>query len=500
MSHPRSYLQDTILLTSSAVIGRVFGVLGLLTTLKAFPSGVYGTWLLVLTVTNFLLPLATLRLEIPLVITKSERVANGLLSGLIALTVGLTALLAVFVLIAPQRAIYFVTGLDVQADYLLPVAIPAFVLLSSQSIFQALFLRLKQFYALAVFNLLVPIFSLAMTLILPFYFNATAELAAFIFLSSLLFGILGSLLFGKTALQKVFQSLNLTKGKLVQIAASVRRHRVYPTYMLPYSLSSVVTERVLLLIITLGYSTEVMATFYVARQLLSGAASVITGALRSAFFGHSAREVDFSNLRIRALLTLKTLSYLLAPVLAFSIFWLEDAVALIAQDDWRALPTMSWYLMFPTVILIFTGPLERVFDIAGRQRLSVSLQLASDLCMIAVMSIVAQYSSKAEVLVLTISTILVIYNVIWLCFALSVISVEKQDIANVIVRFLVVFALCLIPHIFIDQVPTRLTAFGLSIALLLVTTIPGLVSIVSVIPRLSGFVPQRMLQVCGRMP
>jgi O-antigen/teichoic acid export membrane protein len=500
MSSDRSYLQDTLLLTLSAVIGRVFGVLGLLATLKVFPSSVYGTWLLVLTFTNFLLPLATLRLEIPLVLAKSERVAKGLLSGILALILGLTALLAVFVLIAPERAVYFVTGLDAQADHLLPVAVPAFVLLSSQSIFQALFLRLKQFYALAVFNLIVPVFSLAMTLILPFYFNATAELAAFIFLSSLFFGILGSLLFGKTAFRKILHSLDLTKGKLAQIAASVRRHRVYPTYMLPYSLSSAVTERVLLLIITLGYSTEVMATFYVARQLLSGAASVITGALRSAFFGHSAREVDFAHLRIRALLTLKTLSYLLAPVLAFSVFWLEDAVALIAQDDWRALPTMSWYLMFPTMILIFTGPLERVFDIAGRQKLSVSLQLASDICMITVISLVAYYSNKAEVLVLAVSTVLVIYNVIWLCFALSVISVEKHNIASVIVRFLVVFTLCLIPHLLIDQIDARLPAFGFSLAFLLVTIVPGLLAIVSAIPRLNSFVPQRMLQMCGRMP
>jgi O-antigen/teichoic acid export membrane protein len=219
-----------------------------------------------------------------------------------------------------------------------------------------------------------------------------------------------------------------------------------------------------------------LASFYVARQILSGFTSVIAGSLRNVFFAHSARVNDIAETRNRAMRMLKLLTYLLAPTLAFALFRIQDMVSLAAGSKWPNLSAMAWFCMFPAMIAIFTGPLGRVFDLVGRQRLSVVLQLASDAVTLTTIALAIHYSASPQTLVGLISTVLVLYNTVWLCFTLSAMAVPFLQIARVFARFAFVFALCVAIQWPLAALSSTLLSWIASILFLGLSIVPGAAS------------------------
>jgi hypothetical protein len=197
---------------------------------------------------------------------------------------------------------------------------------------------------------------------------------------------------------------------------------------------------------------------------------------------------------------LKLLTYLLAPALAFSVFRIEDIVSLVVGTKWPNLPIMAWFCMFPALILVFTGPLDRVFDLVGRQRLSVSLQLVSDVVMLLTIVIAVQFSASAQVLVGLISLVLVLYNAIWLCFTLRALDVPARQIGDVFIRFAIVFALSMLMQWLLWNIAVKPLSWIAAILFLGLSTAPGIASFGLSFPFFRNRINQSMINTLQGLP
>jgi lipopolysaccharide exporter len=469
------FARDAFLSSAAAAAGRGISLLGLIAITRIFPADTYGAWLLVLTFSSFFLPLSTLRLEIPLVMTKSHRMAQGLGYAItLCLLIVLVSVLA-FAIIASPNIIQRLTGLAETQSDLVYFSIPTVFLLAAQLLSQSLLIRRKHFYTLAVVSVLSPLLSLSLTLLLPFMVPVTPHLAAVIFLVPMGICLLVS-----------YPSLQLGLGlhphgfsRIAIARAAFRHYSVYPKYTLPLSLSVSVTERVTQLVLAQAYSLGTLASFFMARQILSGFSSVVASSLRNAFFAHSARDNSISMTRNRAMQMLKLLTYLLAPALALGVFRIEEVVSYTAGSKWPNLAPMAWLCMFPATFLVFTGPLDRVFDLVGRQRLSIFLQLTSDIVMLTTITAAVYAGVSSHTLVGIISTVMVGYNFVWLCFTLRSLAMSYTQIAMYFARFAIYFVVCLVlqwPLTFLDS---KMLSWIFSLVLFGVQSAPALIVLAS---------------------
>jgi hypothetical protein len=113
----------------------------------------------------------------------------------------------------------------------------------------------------------------------------------------------------------------------------------------------------------------------------------------------------------------------------------------VLGNKWQMLPQIGWWCMFPACALLFSGPLDRMPDMVGRQKLSVAMQLTSDIIMLAIMFLCIQQGKPALTTIAAISVSLALYNLTWLGVILHLIGSTIAHIFSLYLRFLLLFLL-----------------------------------------------------------
>ena len=475
MTAHKNFAGDAVVTTLAAIVGRAIALVNLVVTMRLFPADVYGLWVLVLTFANFVSPLATLRLEVPLVMARTERMTIGITSIIASCTAVVAALLIAFSCLASSQLINALSGLPNDQSALMLLVAPALLLLIAQQWVQSSLMRVRKFRLLGLINVIIPVLSLFLTVALPHVFPVSASLAAAIFLISTGFGVLLALPSLKVD-QGIFRPL-VDRYKLARVAFG--RFSTYPKYTLPFSLSFSFTERITQLVLAHAYSVEILASYFVARQMLSGLTSVISGSLRNVFFAHSASDRDRFATRGRALRILKLLGYLVAPALAFGYFRVPEAVDLFAGKKWPLISNMIWFWMFPAAAMMFSGVMDRTFDLVGRQHMAVILQLASDGVLLAVIIVGVHLNAPINTIVALTAGVIVVYNLIWLIFSLMALEAPLSELALPFIRFGVLFfGFFIVQWAIAHSVSSTILSWAFAIVILMVSLMPALASIV----------------------
>ena len=280
----------------------------------------YGTWVVLLALAGFFLPFATLRYDIALVIAPTRRIAAALFMAVFAFTVVTSALALVGLVVAPGRVLEIVPGLSSDQSGWLVLVPFVLVLLSCHLMLQSWLIRERQFGALSTTQLLQALVTAAATLLLALALGANAGAAA----TGAIAGFVSAIFFmAWCARPHLFEAAGRRRLDILA-RHGLRRYKVYPLYMVPYSLSAVLTERVLQLALAGSYSLGVLGAFYVARQVVTAPSALLSQALRQVVLAYGAQLDERAGLRERVNRVL-LLVEVLAPALAFGIVWLEPS-------------------------------------------------------------------------------------------------------------------------------------------------------------------------------
>ncbi len=409
---------------------------------RLYHADEYGAWTLLLALANFFLPIATLRYEVALMLAPTKRLGNNLFVA-IGLFISITALVAAIMLIfLPTQSITALTGLN-SGNHAWLLIIPVLVwLLGIQLLLQTWLMRQTRFGWLSAAIAAQTFITSFLTVTLPLLIGAVVAAAAL----AMIIGTIISTVMMVYASRDGLREALTTHLSLITLRAALKKYRVYPQYTLPYSLSIVAAERITQIMLASSYSVGLVGAYYVAKQLLMAPASLLQSSLKNVLLVHSARIADIQQTRERVQIIVRILTNLVAPMLAFGIFWLKPVVEFGLGTRWQLLPDLCWLCMFPAFSLIFTGPLDRMFDLVGRQRLAVGLQIASDIAGLATLFTGVYLKVGALTLVGALSTVTALYNCAWLSIVLRIIGCSYRAILALFSRFTIIFGICAAGH------------------------------------------------------
>jgi O-antigen/teichoic acid export membrane protein len=437
-----SFTGDAILSLFSGVAGRLITLAAMAIITRLYHAEEYGTWTLLLALANFFLPVATLRYEVALMLAPTKRLTNSLFLAIGLSTSGIALVVALIAIFLPSQSITALTGISGN-NHIWLALIPALVwLLGIQLLLQTWLMRHTRFGWLSGAIAAQTFITALLTVTLPLLMGAVVAAAAL----AMVIGTIVSIAMMVYADFERLRAMLTTRLSLASLRSALKKYRVYPQYTLPYSLSIVATERITQIMLASAYSVGLVGAYYVAKQLLMAPASLLQSTLKNVLLAHSARTADIAQTRERVQTIIRLLTNLVAPMLAFGVFWLKPVVEFGLGTRWQLLPELCWLCMFPAFSLIFTGPLDRMFDLVGKQRLAVGLQITSDIAGLVTLFTSVYLKVDALTLVGALSTVVALYNCIWLCIVLRIIGCSYRTIIAQFLRFLVIFGACAAGH------------------------------------------------------
>jgi O-antigen/teichoic acid export membrane protein len=247
---------------------------------------------------------------------------------------------------------------------------------------------------------------------------------------------------------------------------------VYPLYTLPYSLSAVLSERVLQLVLAGSYSLAVLGSFYVARQVVTAPSALLSQALRQVVFAYGAQLDCYGQTRERVNRVLVLLVEILAPALAFGIIWLKPIILVALGDRWPHLAEFAWWIMFVAAMSLLSGWFDRLLDLLGRQRVGVALQVGSDLVLIGVALSGPRLGLDAVGMVAALSIVGAFTYLSWLVVVLRLLGSTWQEIGGLILRLVGWAAVLTVLHYAVSMTSSGLTGMAAGTVLLAVSLAP----------------------------
>lgn len=266
-----------------SIIARVIAFLSLPMVSRLYGPEDFGPWAIVVAVSGFLVPLATLRFELALVLPRSSRDASlvAIAAALQTIGIGLVTSLIVLVFREPLRIWLHLPSTTVLWSVPLAHTVQAL-----QVVAQGWLVRERRFLAIGVFEVVgaatLPMVALMMALLR----RADAE------------SYIWAAISGYTAIALCFlvtaASCGFLKGVSVasglRIWSMIRRYRVYPLYMTPYSLSSGSVERVFRILLGSTYLPSIVGAYGAAYSLIYTPVTVFTHPLQQVLFSYASRD------------------------------------------------------------------------------------------------------------------------------------------------------------------------------------------------------------------
>jgi O-antigen/teichoic acid export membrane protein len=395
---------------------------------RLYAASDYGQWIVVLSLASFVVPLATMRYDVALVIAPTRRKAAALVLVIAAGALTTALVFAAILFIAPASVMRMVSGLTECQQELIRLIPLVLLLLAAQSALQAWMTREHKFAAMSLSQMVQALVTAVATIGLPFVADASAGAAAASAIAGLVCGNFVC----------VWASLNLIadigKNPVRAAMEAMRHYKIYPLYMLPYSLSGGILERALQLVLSSAYSAGALGAFYVARQITTGPANIVSAVMGRVMFAHSARDGQSHITKNRVNRILTVLIDAEAPALAFCLVWLSPILNLLMGSRWTGLSDFAWWSLFPGSMLLLVGWLDRMLDVLGCQRLAVWLQVASDALLVLVAALCPLAGLDATGFVAALSISISLYNFIWLVIVLRLLRFELSETMRLAAR------------------------------------------------------------------
>lgn len=456
-----SFRSDAAISMSAGVAARAITLASIPLIARYYAPADLGLLTIVLSLTQYFSPLATLRYDIAVVIAPTARMSRSLTLGLLV-WIGFVALLVgALIVVVPASGWTTVSGLKSTEQGLLFLAPILLALLGSQMALQSYLTKRRMFLTLGVAQVLQAVTTPAMTLGLLWFEPASGWSAT----QGALCGFAVSV--GAMAASAGAELAPWRNRGWPRIAAeTARRYKIYPLYMLPYSLSGGLSERILQVSLVSFYSLSVLGAFSLARQIVNAPAVLLASSLRQVMLGHSATQVDPEARRSRVITVLRFMIDIVAPATGFALVWLPSVLLLATPADWSAMASYAWWCLFPAGALFLCSWLDRMLDVLGRARLGVAMQVCIDASVVAIVVTGGRIGLDSHSLIAAIMIAQTTYYLTWLAVLLRLLDVSWRYILSLATRLTAKIVLTGACHwVVMRNFPFKI-GFSISIALL----------------------------------
>jgi O-antigen/teichoic acid export membrane protein len=183
--------------------------------------------------------------------------------------------------------------------------------------------------------------------------------------------------------------------------------------MVPYSLVANLRDRLALLMFSAMAPAAQVGQYAFANRLVNIPLGLAGNAVRPIVFRHGV-EAEPRSVERLIMDVLHLLQKCTVPVLVLFLWRASDIFHAAFGAKWGGAYVYAVALVLPAFVLLHTSGLDRLLDIAGRQRLALWMETAFSVISIATVVMALRYwKSMLAVLILQ-GAVTILYNIVWL--------------------------------------------------------------------------------------
>ena len=155
-------------------------------------------------------------------------------------------------------------------------------------------------------------------------------------------------------------------------------YRQFPAFNVPYSLIGNFSREFLVLAFTAMHQLDAAGYYGLARSVLTAPIGFLSTSISQVFYKEAAVNIGTTDFKRLTLNLLRYLGAGLAPFFVLGWFWAPEVFQIVFGARWREAGDYAALLMPIGYLSLFTSWPERVFEVRGKQHLSLAIQLIFD--------------------------------------------------------------------------------------------------------------------------
>jgi O-antigen/teichoic acid export membrane protein len=366
----------------------------------------FGLYAIALTFYNLLSAVVCLRYELAIVLPRTQRSAANVMAlcALVTLLVaGLSAVACLMVwaiLLGGSGA-----GFEWWAALMIPISV---LFCGLQQIVRYWCIRIRAFSVITNMVIVQAVVTVGVQILAGLLL---APHPAYLMLGTLL-GLAAMLAAAVPQMAKVPRVL-LAAVHPKRMGMAAKRHRHFPIFSSPYAFLFQASSRVILLVLAMFVSTATIGQFALAQRIVYLPISVLTASMSQVFYGRGAHSLDDPRLQQLVLRIIVAGALILVPLVAFNFVFAETVFGFVFGPAWAEAGEFAAYLGIAAGILTLTAWLDRVYDIRGRQQLSLVQEAVANIVILSALASAMYLTQDALAGIASYSLLMFAYCLVW---------------------------------------------------------------------------------------
>ncbi len=280
------------------------------------------------------------------------------------------------------------------------------------------------------------------------------------------------------------------------VRLSVRKYRNFPLYKAPYSFVSNASSQFVPMILQMFSGLDVVGLYSMANRAVSLPVSLIASSMNQVFYEKAASELRYGRMESFVTRILRVQILLATPVLVLIAFDIKPLFGLVLGGRWAAAGVFAAILAWVGYLSFLTSWLDRLFDVRGRQRLSLILAAAGNAAAIGGLFATLSATRNAVIALGVYAGLQALYISLWLVVAYHIARFSLRSLAMLAKHGLTAAAISLAVIWIIHLLLPLWVAIGFSAAAVFlmdcvyfIRYVPG--SVTATLSRLRAFVRPR---------
>lgn len=435
MQLTKSNLKNLLKTSFGVVISQMMNLL-----LIPFISRIYGPsefaeWAIFMSIIAVVGTLSTVRYSDAIVITKSRRILDRLLS----ICIWSGCLVSFFSFLT----LYFIRSY-INIKPLTVVCIAVCVLVFAIKITSTqLLIRRSMFVRYSIQSILFSVLPGLLQIIFGFLLGGSAK----VLILSASFGYMFVGVFSFLVCYDDYSKIKIFDSTILKVA---RMNIRYPLFSAGFSLCSMIRIKAVYFFLSLTGQSFVISRFAQTERIIMAPSSFVGAAIRPIFFKEASitgMASQFSN--IMRLLRIQWIS--IAPMISFFFLYSENFCTYILGAKWHGTGFYFQCFIIPAFLNMTTNWLDRGYDVLKMQKNNFIIELIFAIIILGTLPVIISYCDNFSAVFIFLGFISSLFYVSWISYLLTRVGGRLKDIFIPLLCCLVIFSLSAYFYLFISS-------------------------------------------------
>lgn len=249
--------------------------------------------------------------------------------------------------------------------------------------------------------------------------------------------LIGGWLLGQTVWTFVLLGYLLAKfGRFINSAFDASllpklaaKYKAFPIYRAPYSFIANGAAQLIFVILRFFCGLDVIGLYLLANRAVYFPVVLFGGSMGQVFYQKAATEIKTESLEPFVTRLVRTQIAIGAPILIFFAFEAPLLFDTFLGKRWKPAGSFAAWFAFAGFLYLLSACLVRLFDVCGRQRLALILQITGGGMSLATMTLALYWGHSALVGIAAFTLSEVIASIVWLVCAYSIAGFRLAGLA-----------------------------------------------------------------------